>query len=89
MACARLHNSIKEDCSFEQNLHSVEDKIEDQNFDVNPSNPFQMSYQPVIPDETFQVYHGKSHTREAVVEFLRVSNVLQPVHNVNRKKETM
>ena len=56
------------------------------NLSPDPIAPLEMSYLPVIPEEMFEVYPGVSHTREAIVEFLRESDILLPVHNVEQKK---
>ena len=87
MACARLHNFIiKEDQPFDKHLHTVEEEIDSMTLSPDPSAPLEMSYLPVVPDELFEVSPGVSHTREAIVEFLRESDILRPVHNVEWKK---
>ena len=48
-----------------------------------------MSYLPVVPDENFQVYHGISHTRQAIVEYLQENEIGRPLHNIERKKREM
>ena len=77
-ACARLHNYIiREDGPFETKADDV----------VPHANaPLGLGYLPVVPDETFEVYNGVSHTREATVEFLRVNDISRPLHNIERKK---
>jgi hypothetical protein len=90
MACARLHNFIiKEDRPFDKQYRTVEEEFDSMNLLPDPIAPLELSYLPVIPDEIFEVYPGISHTREAIVEFLRESDTLRPVHNVARKKREL
>jgi hypothetical protein len=90
MACARLHNFIiKEDRPFDKQYCTVEEEFDSMNLLPDPIAPLELSYLPVIPDEIFEVYPGISHTREAIVEFLRESDTLRPVHNVARKKREL
>ena len=87
MACARLHNFIiREDRPFDKHYRTVEEEIDGMNLSPDPNAPLEMSYLPVVRDEIFEVYPGVSHTREAIVEFFRESDILRPYHNVKRKK---
>ena len=90
MACARLHNFIiREDRPFDKHYRTVEEEIDGMNLSPDPNAPLEMSYLPVVPDDMFEVYLGVSHTREAIVEFLRENDILRPVHNVERKKREL
>jgi hypothetical protein len=89
-ACSRLHNFIiKHDGPFEACNGSVEDEMNSLEIHPNPSAPLGMSYLPVVPDETFEAYTGVSHTREAIVDFLRAHEIGRPLHNIERKKREM
>lgn len=80
-ACARLHNYIiREDGPFESG------NMDDVDIVPNPSAPLGMDYLPVVPDEAFQAYTGVSHTREAIVQYLREHEIGRPLHNIERKK---
>ena len=84
IACARLHNFIiQEDGPFEICDMSDADRLE---IRADPSAPFGMSYLPVIPDSTFQVYEGTSQTRNGIVNFIRENEIGRPLHNIERKK---
>ena len=83
-ACARLHNFIiQEDGPFE----GVSPEDMDSNTDASSSiAPFGMNYLPVVPDDSFVSYSGVSHTREAIVDFIRENGIGRPLHNIERKK---
>ena len=90
MACVRLHNFIiTEDQPFDKHYCIVEVEIHSMNLLPDPIAPLELSYLPVIPDQMLKVYPGISHTREAIVEFLRESDTLRPVHNVEQKKREL
>ena len=91
-ACARLHNFIiQEDGPFEteHNYKSVQEEMDQLEIRAHPSAPLGMSYLPVVPDENFQVYHGISHTRQAIVEYLQENEIGRPLHNIEQKKREM
>jgi hypothetical protein len=44
---------------------------------------------PQIPDDTFEMHLGVSHTRDAIVDELRSQDIGRPLHNIVRKKEEM
>jgi hypothetical protein len=90
MACARLHNFIiQEDHPFDKQFSSAEEEIDALNIVPGPNAPLEMSYLPIVPDDSFEVYPGVSHSREIIVEFLRESDILRPLHNVERKKRRL
>jgi hypothetical protein len=87
MACTWIHNYIiQQDHQYDKQFSSVEEEIDGINLVSDQIAPLIMSYLSVVPDKTFEIYSGVSHTREAIVEFLRESEFLQPLHNVERKK---
>jgi len=90
MTCAWLHSFIiQEDRQFDKHFCSVEEEIVGMNLSPDPIAPLEMSYLLVVPDKTFEVYPGVSHTREAIVEFRRASDILRSLHNVERKKREL
>jgi len=59
----------------------------DSNTDASSSiAPFGMNYLPVVPDDSFVSYSGVSHTREAIVDYIRENDIGRPLHNIERKK---
>ncbi|KAL7552356.1 hypothetical protein ACHAWF_016576 [Thalassiosira exigua] len=79
-ACSRLHNFIIQvDGPFDTKVYSaVEEEMESLEIVANPIAPLGMSYLPVVPDETFEAYPGVSHTRDAIVEFIREQPMGRP-----------
>jgi hypothetical protein len=64
----------------------MEEEIESLHLEADPIALLHMMYLPVMPDKTFQIYPGILHTRETIVKFLQESNILHPVHNIEREK---
>ena len=64
---------------------------EDEKLEItpHPSAPLGMTYMPQLPDETFDLYQGVSHTRDGMVNALRDESIKRPLHNIQRKKEEM
>ncbi|KAL7545661.1 hypothetical protein ACHAWF_009009 [Thalassiosira exigua] len=90
-ACSRLHNFIIQvDGPFDTKQYSsVEEEMESLEIVANPSAPLGMSYLPVVPDETFEAYPGVSHTRDAIVDFIREQPMGRPMHNLERRRQEL
>lgn len=84
MACAQLQNFIvQQDHPFKQPYQSVEEEMEGINCLPDPLAPLELPYLLVVPDKAFKIYGlpKSTHTSEAIVEFLRDSEILRLVHN--------
>ncbi|KAL7542523.1 hypothetical protein ACHAWF_007216 [Thalassiosira exigua] len=91
-ACARLHNFIIEmDGPFDTKVYnSIEEEMDCLEILANPSAPLGMSYLPVVPDNEFEVYSGISHTRQAIVDFIRShEGIGRPTHNIVRNRREL
>jgi hypothetical protein len=90
MACVQIHNFIvQQDHPFDNQFSSVEEEIDGLNVVPDPKASLEILYLLVVPDATFEVYPGDSHSRESIVEFLRESDILLPLHNVEWKKREL
>ncbi|KAL7554114.1 hypothetical protein ACHAWF_017515 [Thalassiosira exigua] len=90
-ACARLHNFIIQvDGPFDtKDYTSIEAEMDSLEIVANPSAPLGMSYLPVVPDELFEAYQGVSHTRDAIVDFVRSQPMGRPLHNLERRRQEL
>ena len=71
----RLYNFIiQQDGPFHvpENL-SIQNEMEQWEINLNPVAPLGMNYLPVVPDKTFALYDGVSHTRDEIVDMIRVT----------------
>lgn len=59
------------------------------NLSPDPGAPLDISFLPAVHDEIFQVYPGIPIQGNQFSEFLRDSEILWPVHNIERKKREL
>ncbi len=95
MACARLHNFIlQQDRPYEKvRTVSYLSESDDDELDLDitplPTAPLGMTYMPQLPDDTFEMHIGVSHTRNAIVEELSEEDIGRPMSNLIRKREEL
>ena len=88
MAGGQIHNNIiQQDHLHGKQFSSVEEEIDGMNLVPDPTAPLKMSYLPVAPDKISEVYPGVSHTREAIDEYLRESDICDHCIMWNRRRE--